>query len=200
MCGDGVVDLLTEECDDGNPEDTDGCTQKCRRTSFYVFVTSGMITGALGGLAGADAFCQGEAAAAQLKGKFRAWISDPQHAPRTDFGKSISRPYVRRDEQPIAENWDALVLNGPAVPISQTAFGESVTGQTPCVDDAVWTGTGPDGKPSGDMFCDAWTYAEGDMSTVIGSALTAPGAAWTNCGTWACGTPARLYCFEQALE
>ena len=200
ICGDGIVDPLTEECDDANPEDTDGCTQKCRRTSFYVFVTSGMITGALGGFDGANAFCQGEAAAAQLKGTFRAWVSDAQHAPLTHFGKSLSRPYVRRDDMMVAANWDALVQDGPLMPISKTAFGETLAGQTVCVDDVVWTGTGPDGLPSGDMFCAEWTNSDGDMSAAVGSALTAPSAAWTNCGSWACGTPARLYCFEQALE
>jgi hypothetical protein len=200
MCGDGIVDPLTEECDEGSPEPTFLCNTNCRRTFFVVFITSNTISGAHAGLTGADALCQAEAAAADLPGSYRAWLSDTKTGPKSRFGKSLGRPYFRLDGVKIAANWDVLVSNGPAVPISVTALGETLAGQTVCVDDVVWTGTGPDGLPSGDMFCAEWTNPDSDMSVVVGSALTAPSAAWTNCGTLSCGAQARLYCFEQALE
>ncbi len=202
VCGDGIVDPLTEECDNGSPEPSFLCDTNCRRTFLLVFVSASTTTGkvGVGGLAGADALCQAEAEVADLPGTYRAWLSDTKTEPQERFGKSQSRAYFRRDGQKIAENWDALVLNGPAVPLSVTASGAVLPSQTPCVDDMVWTGTGPDGKPAGSMFCDSWTSPKPLTYIVTGSALTAQGAAWTNCGGRACDMEARLYCFEQALE
>src|SRR6185312_9164199 len=45
-------------------------------TQMTVFLTSGRFTGDLGGLAGADALCQGAASNGQLAGTFKAWLSD----------------------------------------------------------------------------------------------------------------------------
>jgi len=45
-------------------------------TERKVFVTSGTFQGNLGGVSGADDLCIGQAAAADLSGTWRAWVSD----------------------------------------------------------------------------------------------------------------------------
>lgn len=199
VCGDGLLDPATEECDDGILTDTAGCAQ-CRRSSFRVFVTASPTLAVLGGVADADALCQGEAAAAQLQGTYRAWISDSQSSPLTRFGKALSRPYVRLDGLAIAGTWDIMVTAGLSQPISLTAYGVPITADTPCVNDFVWTGTDMSGLPWGDMFCAEWTSDTSDISVAVGSALSAVSPDWTLCNSASCGTLARLYCFEQALD
>ena len=100
----------------------------------------------------------------------------------------------------IAGTWDILVTAGLSQPISLTAYGLPITADTPCVNDFVWTGTDMTGLPWGDMFCAEWTSDASDISVAVGSALSAVSPDWTQCNTASCGTLARLYCFEQALD
>ena len=96
-CGDGVLNMFDgEECDDGNTDNTDACTDACDsamcgdsyvqegescddgnqddndgcdsmcRQEWSVFVTSDNYKGSLGGLDGADTICQGHADGSEL--------------------------------------------------------------------------------------------------------------------------------------
>jgi cysteine-rich repeat protein len=72
-CGDGFVWAGMEDCDDGNVEDLDGCSNLCAPPR-YVFITSGNgpnNNGNLGGIDGGGRVLPGLAAAAKLPG--RTW-------------------------------------------------------------------------------------------------------------------------------
>ena len=72
----------SEACDDGNLADGDGCSAACL-TEKRAFVTSQLYNGNMGGLAGADARCQGLADAVGLPGTYRAWLSSATESPST---------------------------------------------------------------------------------------------------------------------
>jgi hypothetical protein len=81
-----------------------------------VFVTSTLYQASFGGLEGADAVCQSHAAAVDLPGTFRAWLStrDVTAAERLTHA---AVPYVRTDGTTIADDWDDLVDGTLAAPI-----------------------------------------------------------------------------------
>lgn len=104
-CGDGQVRAGIEQCDDGNQLALDGCESDCTKTPpRIVFVTSQVYNGNLGGLTGADAKCQAQAAAAKLPGTYKAWLSDSNGSPSTRMTK-VAAPYVRTDGVMIAGSW-----------------------------------------------------------------------------------------------
>src|SRR5438309_187118 len=80
-------------------------------TPKRVFVTSTTHTGALGGLAGADAICAARAAAANLDGTYKAWLSTPAESAAARLTHS-SAQYHLVDGTPIAASWDDLVGSG----------------------------------------------------------------------------------------
>lgn len=80
----------------------------------FVFVTVNGYDGDLGGVAGANAICQSEAAASGLPGTYRAWLSDNLgNSPSTTFTQSPV-PDVNTDAagSQVAANWTALITNG----------------------------------------------------------------------------------------
>jgi hypothetical protein len=159
-----------------------------------VFATSTTHDGNLGGLDGADAICKGRAAAANLPGTYKAWLSDDTGSPSTRFVQSTG-PYRRVDGETIANNWTDLTDGDLLAQITRTEHNGGATANPPF----IWTDT----TTSGEMItnvndCENWT-SNADMS--IGGyrgRTDSGGAAWTVALTASCRLPARLYCFQQS--
>lgn len=148
-----------------------------------VFVTAELYA-AGGGLAGADAICMQEAAAAGLGGTFVAWLSsDTVAAPERLAG---SQGWVRADGRPFVSSVEDLLAGRIFHPIDRNADGELVIG-------TAATGTTADGMalPS----CNGWTStANADRMRLGNTAGTT--RAWTETvAEQPCDSLARLYCF-----
>ena len=154
-----------------------------------VFVTSTTHTGALGGLSGADAICQGIANGAPLPGTYKAWLSDSTGTPDTRFYKS---PGIYRNVNgfTVADNWDDLI-DGAISNLNLDQFGNQFTG-------TVWTNTNVDGTRSGDWDCNDWTSSS-DLVTGREGYINRVDGSWTysSGGYRGCGYSSRLYCFQQ---
>jgi hypothetical protein len=175
VCRDGVC--IVPACGAGGP---------CR-----VFLSSVRYDGNLGGLSGADAKCQGLAAAAGLPGSYKAWLSDSTSAPISRFTPS-SGPYRLLNGTTIAANWTELTDGTLAAPINVTETGGGVGEPA-----RVWTHTRITGDAGGspDAHCANWstsTGVEGNWGIA-----TVNLASWTDAGEASCTNPSHLYCFQQ---
>jgi hypothetical protein len=156
-----------------------------------VFTRSKTTNGKLGGLDGADAFCQASADAAKLGGTFRAWLSDTTGSPSTRFTKH-QLPYVRIDEVKVADSFASLESgSGLLAPIDVTETG----GAPPSVLNFTATDSGGEFGKVG--HCMNWTSSSDPTGSWAGN-NTAKGGTWTSVGSLqSCGGPYSLYCFEQ---
>jgi len=201
-CGDGVV-ASDEACDDVNAELGDGCTPACERDARFVFVSSIVLQGgALGGLEGADNFCQKLAEQAGLVGRYRAWLSAGGASPATRFTKS-ALPYILPKSQlgagvVVAADWQDLVDGALLHEINVSEKGALLPSGESCMAAEVlaWTHTGATAGPrDGDADCGGWKF-----NTGVGDAglINNKGAAWTEgCAQVSCAKPLHLYCVEQ---
>ncbi|MEZ4449716.1 MAG: hypothetical protein R3B09_09560 [Nannocystaceae bacterium] len=196
-CGDGEPQEPYEECDKGldNGSEDGLCTIACRWSGNLVFVSSEQVTGALGGLVGADAKCDAWAKAAglvQLEGQgFMAWLSDAQDSPATRFTHSTKR-YMLVDGTEIAKNWEELADGDLAEAIALTEYG-----LPPGTNTQVWTATTVTGKlKDKDKTCLGWHSAGKDGFGGLGSALSVT-TPWTDGGALSCKLGARIYCMAQ---
>lgn len=206
LCGDGVI-ASDEDCDDGNSVGGDACGEACLRDTYYVFVTSlRYAAGAVQGLAEADAACNALAAAAELPGTYRAWLSNGAVSPATRFSISLDRAYVLPYSEQlggaklVAESWTDLVDGDLAHAINVTESGETLAVGTSCDVDTqlAWTATSRSAGPyDSGTHCQAWTTSVEDLFGVAGL-IGSNDVAWTEgCPMVACGNVAHLYCFEQ---
>lgn len=170
----------------------------------WVFATSQTYRGALGGLAGADAKCQGLAADAGLAGRFVAYLSD-----FTDAGAPIvamqrftgDGPWVMRTRDAMGKvlrpfDSRAALAGPPRSPIDQDE-----TGHVFVLFDKrqVWTGSLLDGgteppAPNRDTTCAHWTST---TATGLYGIIDVPTDKWSGLGAVSCADDNRLYCFEQ---
>jgi len=150
----------------------------------YVFVTSAAV--AIGSLnvAGADQTCAAAAAAAQLPGQFRAWLSTST----TDALDRLqgARGWVRPDGAPFADTLADIAAGR----IFNAAFldenGARVSG-------LVITGTAVNGRVDRVLDCDDWSA--GATGRAIAGTTDGTTGVWTYFTTLPCSEPARLYCF-----
>jgi len=173
-----------------------------------VFVTSATYNGNLGGLAGADAKCQSLAAAANLAGTYKAWLSDATGSSPSNRFTHNPGPYVLVDGTTIAVDWADLTNGGILVPINMTESGATLT--FPPAEN-VWTGTRPDGtrtvrfdgNPTGNpqnpngQCSGSWNLSAFPALGSVGhSGLT--GLLWSaGIVSRPCGFVEHLYCFQQ---
>ncbi len=165
----------------------------CSKT---VFVSSSVHTGNLGGPDGADAICNNLAANAGLTGKFKAWLSNPS-------ARFTHSPYPYKDVvgANVALNWSDLTDGTLGWGIWHDEQGNYVGTWTNEKDmgEEVWTGTAPDGTPTGTSDCNNWTDANpwGTSDTALGMTI-ADDLRWTGPQTMEfCGAQHHIYCFEQ---
>jgi hypothetical protein len=153
-----------------------------------VFITSTTQTGNLGGLEGADDICQGLADDKNIKGSFKAWLSDGFESPNSRFTRSVD-PYRLIDGTVIANDYTDLINGELLHPINLTEEAQSPSR-------AAFTGTTPLGAASS-PYCSGWTSSDGNLKGSHGSPSK------TN-GVWSlvsvplpCNFELTLYCFEQ---
>jgi len=158
-----------------------------------VFLSSTRYEGNLGGLSGADAKCQGLAAAAGLPGTYKAWLSDPTSSPISRFVPS-SGPYRLVNGTTIATNFTDLTDGILLAPISVTETGGGF-GNT----DRVWTQTKIDGTGGGlfNLHCSNWSTSADDALGDCAKA-TRTDSTWTHYGGCICSSLLHLYCFQQS--
>jgi hypothetical protein len=162
------------------------------RDGAIVFVTSTASTGDLGGVAGADQICNDLAAAADLPGKYLAWIStNSGDAPASRFTRKTG-PYMLVDGTIIANNWDDLTDGTLSAPIDIDENGDLVARD-------VFTNVQTDGTVNGSIGdCNGWT--DGASTGGAGTGLdSVTDGSWTQYDSDydICTATNRLYCFSQ---
>jgi hypothetical protein len=188
-------------CGGGNLCDAGACrAPRCGDPGVdcLVFISSQSYTGNLGGLAGADAKCQGLANAAGIEGTFMAWLSDSTASPSTRFPTKSASPYKLLNGVKIADNW-ADLTDGT---LDEWIYVED-TGDhgKPGPGNQTWTGTRSTGLASG-AHCNNWTSESSAVTGTVGyqrHALDEDGS-WSNWPSQmtTCGADRLLYCFQQA--
>jgi hypothetical protein len=179
-------------------------------SSRCVFVTSSGHNGDLGGLAGADAICQGLADSSgslAAHGTYKAWLS------AAGTGNSAAErlahatvPYKRVDGSTVADDWADLTDGSLDHPINITEGGDTFvcSGVGPFSNGCVWTSTEPDGSaritdlnPLYDS-CGTWTNSTDDAVGWLGWPAEVS-VLWTHWaqGPFACDQQLRLYCVQQ---
>lgn len=157
----------------------------------YAFVSPETVTGAMGGLAGADQRCNDWASAAGLPGNYRAILSDAT----TDAASRLAgaRGWIRPDGRPVADRpADLFYPNAPLAPLRIAADGSD---QGPV---SAWSASGNDGvykTVANGTDCNGWTSGSDTLLAWYGFANTT--AEWLDRGTrWACSSQAHIYCLQ----
>jgi hypothetical protein len=150
-------------------------------------------SGALGGLTGADGFCQNLANVATptpLPGTYQAWLSDNTGSPSTRFTQSTG-PYRLVTGETVAANWTAL-LSGTLQHAIDVTENRDTGIHVPVWSDTTITGTLADG----DDDCSEWMDGVNGFGQFGSSSQT--NNHWTDNGRIGCAsTSRRLYCFQQ---
>lgn len=186
----------------------------CPPFNKIVFITKEEFGGwELNGAQGADYICQNEADHFNLKGKYKAWISQDNRS----FGTSISGHvpadggfmanittdsslrFVNPIGEIIAEDWEDLTdghLNRP-INIGPDGVRESTTRR-------VWTALEATGKkPEGfsSIFCADWSSNSRNAPSYLYIGMfgisSVVSQQWSRAGTMLCNERAHLYCFQQ---
>ncbi len=161
-------------------------------TERVVFVTTGAWAGNFGGLSQADAYCQTEAEAASLNGKYKAWLSTDSISAASRLTHS-SLPYALVDGTVVDNSWTDLTngLYGSNLnPIDIAADGTTIASGK------VWTGTNGFGDNVG-TSCSDWTSNSSSVNGRAGTLTSHENGEWTDGTNYACNDTAHLYCFEQ---
>lgn len=166
------------------------------RTERYVFVTSTMSGGNLGGLFGADQRCNQLAnlGDAKLIGReFVALLSVGGGGVVTTAAGRLGGsgpPYERLDGTRVADD-TAKLLSGPLLAaINITEKGALAGGPS-----GVWTGTNLGGTATG-FDCGGWVEPDGPSGT-FGVPSLVDGGGWVNAADGLCEEQRRLYCVER---
>lgn len=159
-----------------------------------VFVTHAKFGADLGGVAGADFKCWGQAMLSPLTAgrEWKAWISESQYnCPYVTFIRSKTR-YELVDGTKIADNFQDLIDGNLDNPILKNQYNELYYGW-------VWTGTNAGGLWISNGHCDGWTSAEASAGGgYAGYNNYFDDFKWTAYSNIGCETDELpIYCFEQ---
>jgi hypothetical protein len=162
----------------------------CKR----VFVSSQpMPHGGFGSLGPADTLCTRLAAAADLGGTWRAWLSDARGSPSSRFPTGAG-PYRLVDGTRVAADFAALTSGDLESAIDVLETGGKLPADQPF---EVWTGTTPAGAASS-ITCGNWTNNSAGLPYGLVGLSNRRDLAWTDARPQLCSLPAaHLYCFEQ---
>ncbi len=163
-----------------------------------VFVTSSGMTGNMGGIAAADAFCQSAATNAKLSGQWLAWLS-------TSTQEAIDRithtgSYVLVDGREVVANKTQLATAALTTPIAVTELGTAFV--STLGDKDIWTGTNASLGDGSGSSCNDWTSSVSTVFGTRGNAASATVPEWTKVpgfvnGGWGCQVNHSFYCFER---
>ena len=206
----GTSSILTpawakeKTCAEGN---VSACTEKGPK---IVFTTKDKHDGNFGGLAGADAFCNSQAAGAGLLGLFQAWMGTPLHnAPTARFSRPLFQgQYTRTNDTDVWVGTAELFGEfGGTVPNNLTMNVDQF-GDIFAADQRAWTSVDRRGNydtvSSGGAVtddCNEWTSNSPSVEGKFGS--TSQDFQWTvgdvldNDATRSCDIELHVYCFEQ---
>jgi len=172
---------------DPGPQDaqTDQRDAADANRTLHAFVSSSVLSGALGGVAGADQKCNALAVAAGLNGTYRAWIS----VAGTNAADRITSngPWYLVGGQLVATTKAELVGGN----LKHGVDHDEKNVRAPNAEDRVWTATAPDGTFNGPE-CGVWS---GAGQARVGEAEYTDGR-WTSSTVEVCGQVNRVYCFE----
>ena len=170
-----------------------------RGASAYVFVSSQIFNGNLGGIAGADQKCQDLADAAGLPGTYKAWLadSDPASAPATRFTQAPNaylRPGIgSAAPQVVADNWTDLTDGSLELAIRVTENGDFISDSF----FSAWSNVTIAGaQQSAVDHCSDWTTTAGLGRVGHGEQTNSEWTAGTPSPTF-CASAFHLYCFGQ---
>jgi hypothetical protein len=150
------------------------------------FVSSTLVTGNIGGVAGADTICNNAAKAAGLQGTYVAWIS-------TQNTNAIDRVLANGPWQLVDGTQIAATKAELAAGNLVKQFNKDEKGNVPpAAEDRVWTGTGPNGKFNS-ADCNGWGGTAG--GGLVGEAEQKNGG-WTSLVNEACTEVNRVYCLQ----
>ncbi|MEM9468612.1 MAG: hypothetical protein AAF988_00450 [Pseudomonadota bacterium] len=155
----------------------------------YVFVTSELYDGNLGGIEGADAICQAHADRANLPGTYLAWLSDDTTSPAQRFNRSDMN-YILVDDTVVANGWSDLT-DGDL----DNSIGLDEKGNIRA--HAVATNTTFEGEPSSSInSCNNWASQSASLQHSRGASGFS-NSFWSSGVTINCSDSVRLYCFQQ---
>lgn len=197
-CSDGDVnELAGEECDDGNRDDSDGCSNSCITSHHVVFVTQTTWKGDLDGLEAADGKCNAAAGDAGLDGSYRAWLSTEGNVnAKARIGEGFTGVYELVDGTKVADGWAGLTSPPLDHEINVDEFGNSV------MSGSVWTNTttsGESAKVDLTGHCEGWDTTGNNLGLNMPYTgdLSAKDARWTKGdNAQSCNFERRLYCFQ----
>jgi hypothetical protein len=161
----------------------------------YAFVSPVPVSGALGGLDGADALCGGWAEAAGIGGRYRAILS----VAGADASERLAgaRGWIRPDGRPVAdEGTEPFGPGGLLAPLRIDPQGNDLGNV------GAWSASGNDGRYNtigGGTDCGGWNSADPGAEAWYGFADTT--AEWLDRGgRSSCDSSLHLYCFQVDLS
>lgn len=196
FCGDALVHQGIEECDRGANLNDTGCDDDCKLVHRIIFVTPAT-DGNLGGLIGADKFCQATAANAELKNakSFMAWLHDGTTGPSDRFDTGFTGIYELPNGAIVTyDGWSGLTDGNIQTSINIQADKGSFKAEG----NSVWTNTMPNGIDpiNPEKHCNGWTDNTDNYLGCMGGSNWLDGR-WTyNKTNFYCGTQRPIYCFE----
>lgn len=174
------------DLDSGTTDTGAGEAEASTKPSYVVFASSGLYTGNLGGIAGADAKCQGLAMAKGFPGTFKAWIS----VAGTNAADRITAPgpWLLPSGAVVATTRAQLVSGN----LQSLPNRDENNQALPAAEDRVWTATSGTGTYTG-PDCTGWMATGG--GGLVGEAAHT-NSQWTALENEACSEVNRVYCFE----
>jgi len=156
--------------------------------TLRVFASSALLSGNMGGLAGADLKCQQLATAKGFPGTFKAWLS-------VSGTNAIDRitgpgPWYRVDGAIVVASRAALASGTLLTTLDKDENGATL----PAAEDRVWTATVANGS-YGSPDCNGWTSSGSGADGRVGEAEHVD-QQWTSLTNEACSQVNRIYCFE----
>ena len=170
-----------------------------------IFLTDARYTGSmLGGLAGADSICQVEANLANLKGTYKAWLSDSQVSASSRMVHSAT-PYWNTRAEVFVNSWADLTSGNGTYAHAYTPHGAvpSYDNSSACFNASTcpyaWTNTNAYGEISDTQHsCNNWIGGSCSAQGTLGNwIIEGYPTMWTLAYTTSCCYNYMLYCLEQ---